>query len=104
MTATFFTQRTLIRNSIAGFFSFRRILVNMLLSVLTVSIICHPGQAAATPYASEQLSAFAESRPGVELIMNEDQELYKFLLDAFSGAYTSVPLAWAAKSATAAGG
>ncbi|GAB4343896.1 MAG: hypothetical protein Kow0089_20000 [Desulfobulbaceae bacterium] len=48
----------------------------------------------AATYAERQLSAIARSRPGIEEVLRQGEGVRRFLLDAFSGMYTSVPLAW----------
>ncbi len=64
------------------------------LLVLAVSLLCLPYPVQADTSASEELSAFSRSRPGVEAVLSESQDVYTFLTKAFTGLYTSVPLAW----------
>lgn len=53
-----------------------------------------PDSVLANMYAAKQLSAFALSRKGTGKVMEESPKVYQFLLEAFNGYYTSVPLAW----------
>lgn len=74
----------------------RRILFygNTFTVMLLAAFLCTPKAVQADPYALQQISAFAQSRPAVKPIIDEGKEIYQFMKDAFSGTYTSVPLAW----------
>lgn len=50
--------------------------------------------AAGATFAEREINAFTKSRQGTEKIMQEGQGVYQFLINAFTGLYTSVPLAW----------
>lgn len=66
----------------------------VIILLLLTAVLFGPGPVAADPYAVKQLSAFAHSRPQAGAILAEGEEVYQFLEKAFSGMYTSVPLAW----------
>ena len=61
--------------------------------VLVLSVLCLTKPAAARSSAEDEISAFNQSRIGTERIMLEGPEIYQFLIEAFAGLYTSVPLA-----------
>jgi len=63
-----------------------------LLQVTVVLLL--PGSLLASDYATSQLAAFAQSRPEAGAILGNSAEIYEPLANAFSGMYTSVPLAW----------
>lgn len=67
---------------------------NTLTAVLLASFLCKPDSVQADPYALQQISAFVQSRPAVKPIITEGKSIYQFIEEAFSGTYTSVPLAW----------
>ena len=75
---------------------FKQILVyaTFVSMVLLGAIFCEPNPVMADPYALQQISAFAQSRPAVKPIIAEGKEIHQFMEKAFSGTYTSVPLAW----------
>ena len=75
---------------------FKQILdyANIVSMVLLAAIFCEQNPVKADPYALQQISAFAESRPAVKPIIDEGKRIHQFMKEAFSGTYTSVPLAW----------
>jgi len=75
--------------------SFRRLsLPGAAFLLLTCFLAWRPALVLATTHAAQELSAFAGSRQGVGTVINESKEVHAFLLKAFTGLYTSVPLAW----------
>ncbi len=53
-----------------------------------------PSPVKANAYATDQISDFTRARPGTEEILEDGGKVRQFLIEAFSGLYTSVPLAW----------
>lgn len=76
--------------------NFRQILFygSTITLVLLAAILCWLSPVQADAYAVKQISAFAQSRPAAKPIIDEGKGIYQFMEKAFSGIYTSVPLAW----------
>jgi len=62
--------------------------------VIIIILLSVPRTLLADGYGPEQLVAFAAARPSAGVLLKSSPEIYQFLVRAFSGAYTSVPLIW----------
>lgn len=78
----------------ARIFSYALLSPCFLFLLVFQSLLFHPGPVPAATYAERQLSAFVKSRPGTEEVVTQAKGVHEFLLEAFAGLHTSVPLAW----------
>lgn len=82
------------RKDIAKNTPFPSLYIKAVILLIFASLTCLTDSALANMYAARQISAFTLSRKGTGKIMEESPKVYQFLIEAFNGYYTTVPLAW----------
>ncbi len=65
----------------------------ILFTLIVLNALC-PQPAAALDHGEEQLARFLETRPETAVLLAQDSDYRRFLINAFGGMYTSVPLFW----------